>query len=127
MTTLTLLFSIYIVLAVGYNIMSVVLNEVTGRSAAPTEPMIGFVTITVLYLTFAIGPLISNFLYLFLLTAFMLFILRFGVLRHVFGFDKSAYYSRSTWAAAILINIFGVITLGLIIIFPLFESIQARQ
>lgn len=122
MTTLTLLFSIYIVLAVGYNIMSVVLNEVTGRSAAPTEPMMGFVTITALYLTFATGPLISTFLYLFLLTTFTLSILRFGVLRHMFGYDKSTYYSRFTWAAAFLINSFGVITLGLIVIFSIFQK-----
>lgn len=122
MTTLTLLFTIYIVLAVAYNIMSVVLIEVTGRSAAPTEPMMGFVTITALYLVFATGPAVSKFLYLFLLTTFLLSIFRFGVLRHLLGFDAKTYYSRLTWAAAFLINGFGVITLGLIVIFSIIEK-----
>lgn len=121
MTILTLLFSIYIVLAVGYNIVSVVLIDTTGRSASPTEPMTGLVIMTVLYLVFVTGPQISEPLYLFLLASFGFFILRFGVLAHLFGFDPARYYSRLSWAAAILINSFGVVTLGMIIAISLFR------
>lgn len=113
---LTELFSAYIVLAIGYNVMSVVLDDLTDRRAAVTDPMMGLLLITALYLTYATGPTISNGLYLFVMTVFTLFILRFGILRHVLGYDEDVYYSRVTWAAAFLINIFGVAVLVSIIV-----------
>ena len=112
---LTQLFSAYIVLALSFNIISVICEEVAGRRASPNDPMTGVLFVTVLYVTYSVGPQVSPSLYLFILVVFALFMFRYGVLRHLVGFDTSAYYSRFTWASAFLINIYGVIILAIII------------
>ena len=66
-TYIPTLFSIYIVLAVGYNLVSLLLVEVTGKRAAPTDPVVGIMMMSILYLTYATGPQVSRLLYLFLL------------------------------------------------------------
>ena len=109
------LFSVYLVLAIGYNLVSLVLVAKTGKSAAPTDPLTGILFISVLYLIQATGSQVSGWLYLFFLSTFAVLILSFGVVGHVLNYDEEKYFSRVSWLSAFVINIFGVIVLSLII------------
>lgn len=106
--TLVLLVRIYVVLAIAYNVGSVVLEERTGKRAAATDPSFGLVFITVLYLVIAVGEQYDRVIYGFVLTVLTGFVFYFGVLRHVLGYDPKVYYSRVTWALAFTINLFGI-------------------
>ncbi len=107
--------SAYIALAIGYNLVSMLLEQITGRRAANTDPMTGLLFVTVLYLTVAVGPALSKGLYLFTLSVFTVLVLLVGVIKHLLNYSESAYYSRFTWAAAILINVFGCVALVIVI------------
>ena len=114
-TYIPTLFSIYIVLAVGYNLVSLLLVEVTGKRAAPTDPVVGIMMMSILYLTYATGPQVSRLLYLFLLTSFVLLIFRFGIIAHIWAADRGLYYSEFARYSAFGINIFGVAILVVIV------------
>ena len=113
--TLQDLFSAYLVLAVGYNLLSLVLMARTGKGAAPTDPVTGFLFVSVLYLVYTTGAQISNWLYLFLLSCFTVLIFCFGILNHLLKYDEEKYFSRLTWLSAFTINAYGVAVLVLII------------
>jgi hypothetical protein len=99
------MFSIYLVLAIGYNLISLVLVAKTGKSAAPTDPMTG---------------IMFNWLYLFFISSFAVLILSFGIIKHLINYQESMYFSRFSWLSAITINIFGVCVLILIIVRAIF-------
>ena len=109
------LFSIYLVLAVGYNLVSLVLRAKTGKGAAPTDPLTGILFMSVLYLVYATGDLVSNWLYLFFLSTFAVLIFSFGIVGHVLNYDEQKYFSRVSWLSAFSINIFGFVVLILVI------------
>lgn len=113
MTSVSLpgLFSIYCVLAVGYNLGSVLLEVRTGKRAAPTDPQIGILFIAALYLVHSIGSMNPSWLNIFFLASLSMLTIRSGIFRHVFGYDEEQYFSRQTWAAAFMINIFGAIVI----------------
>lgn len=109
------LFGVYLVLAVGYNLASLVLAARTGKAAAPTDPLTGILVMSVLYLVYAAGNRVSDLLYLFFLGTFTALIFSFGVVGHIRNYDANRYFSRLTWVAAFAINIFGVAVLALVI------------
>ena len=114
------MFSIYLVLAIGYNLISLVLVAKTGKSAAPTDPMTGIMFMSLLYVVYAVGAQISNWLYLFFISSFAVLILSFGIIKHLINYQESMYFSRFSWLSAITINIFGVCVLILIIVRAIF-------
>ena len=115
-TYLPFLFTTYIVLAVGYNLVSLLLVEVTGKRAAPTDPVVGVMMMTVLYLIYATSPQVSKTLYIFFLISFILLVFRFGIITHIWATDRSLYFSEFTRYSAFAINIFGVATLLAIVV-----------
>ncbi len=110
------LFSIYIVLAVGYNLVSLLLVEVAGKRAAPTDPVVGVMMMSIIYLTYATGSQVSKPIYLFLLISFVLLIFRFGIIAHIWAADRSLYFSEFARYSAFGINIFGVAILLAIVV-----------
>ena len=110
------LFSIYLVLAVGYNLLSLVLLAKTGKSAAPTDPLSGILFISVLYLIYMSAGQVSSWLHVFFLSTFAALIFFFGIVSHVLDYDEKKYYSRASWLSAFIINSFGVVVLLLIIV-----------
>ncbi len=98
----------YFILAIGYNVLSVVMNDVTGRSLSPTDPVSGIMFMTLLYLVYVGEALLGDGARTALLILFLLLISRFGIYRHLVGYDEKHYHSRSAWALAIAINLFGV-------------------
>ena len=98
----------YFMLAIGYNLTSLVLADCGSPPLAPTEPVQAILMMTALYLVYAAadsgirGPLLAVFIFL---------IARFGIYRHVVGYDASRYASRFAWACAIGINVYGVCVL----------------
>ena len=66
-----------------------------------------------LYLIYVSEAALGAGAWTFLMVVFLLLILRFGIYQHLAGYDENKYFSRSAWAAAIAINIFGVAVLSL--------------
>ena len=112
MERLNLLVHTYFVMAIAYNIFSQVWLDVGGRKFAPTDPGNGLLVVSLVYLIFMLEGVILPLPFLFLLLVWMLAILRFGVLQHLFNYDEDSYLSRVTWSAAILINLFGLLCLS---------------
>lgn len=110
------LFSVYLVLAVSYNLLSLILAARKGKASAPTDPLTGILVMSVLYLIYATGDQVSIGLYLFFLASFTALIFSFGVIGHIRNYDDSRYFSRLTWLSAFGINIYGVVVLLLMIV-----------
>ncbi len=100
--------TIYFYIAILYNVLSQISLDLLKRKFAPTEPMNGLLTVSVVFIIFLLKDTLPLSAHLILLSVFTLFIARFGVVHHIFNFDSQAYLSRFTWASAFLINIFGV-------------------
>jgi hypothetical protein len=118
-STLYSLFSIYCVLAVAYNLVSILLDATSGKRAAPTDPQSGILFISALYLVVTLGQHYPGWLNLFFLASLVSLTIHSGIVRHVWGYSAEKYYSRLTWASAFLINTFG----ATVIILILFTSI----
>ena len=103
----------YFILAIGYNLLSVIINDIKGRMLTPTEPVSAIVLMTLLYLVYLGEAALGAAARVFLMVVFLLLILRFGIYRHAAGYADEQYFSRSAWAAAIAINVYGVIVLSL--------------
>ena len=103
----------YFVLAISYNIVSLVMQDTKGRALTSTEPVPAIVMMALVYLIYVSEAALGPGAWTFLMVVFLLLILRFGIYRHLVGYDESQYFSRSAWAAAIAINIFGVAVLTL--------------
>jgi hypothetical protein len=115
-STLQNLFSVYCVLAVGYNFVSLLLQALKGKRAAPTEPQNGVLFIAVMYLVFIVGTHYPGWLNIFFLSCLTVLTIQSGIFRHVLGYSQELYFSRITWAAAFTINTFGAGVLILIIL-----------
>ncbi|WP_138380410.1 hypothetical protein [Luteithermobacter gelatinilyticus] len=114
--------NLYFILAIGYNVLSLILNDLRGRTLAPTEPVQAIVMMTVLYVVYTAQEGLGEMAWGVLIIVFLLLILRFGIYRHAVGYNDQDYASRTAWAAAIVINIFGVIVLSL----TLFRSVSGE-
>lgn len=103
----------YFALAILYNVLNLTLNDLKGRMLAPTEPVSAIMMMTLFYLVYAGGAVLDPVARTALLILFMLLVLRFGIYRHLAGYDEEQYFSRCSWATAIAINVFGVCALAL--------------
>ena len=101
----------YFALAILYNVLSLILNDLKGRMLTPTEPVSAIMMMTLFYLVYAGGAVLDPAARNALLILFLLLVLRFGIYRHLAGYDDKQYYSRCAWATAIGINAFGVCVL----------------
>ena len=114
-TLLTLSFNIYIVLAIGYNLVSIIAKDIVGRSLAPTDPITGITIVGALYALFLVVDKMPLFSIVIVFGAFIYLIVRFGIFQHLLNYDAQKYFSRFSWAAAFLINIFGIAVLAQLI------------
>ena len=103
----------YFVLAISYNIVSVIMHDTKGRALTSTGPVPAIVMMALLYLIYVSEAALGPGAWTFLMVVFLLLILRFGIYRHLAGYDENQYFSRGAWGAAIAINIFGVAVLTL--------------
>ncbi len=99
---------IYIILAIGYNLISLLLNDFTGRSLAPTDPLMGIKMMAIVYIWFRLEANLSYIVWVFGGTIFTYLIARGGIYRHATGYASDLYHSRFSWIVAQMINIFGV-------------------
>ena len=102
---------LYLLLAVGYNLCSLLLQDWRGRTLAPTEPVSAINMMVLLYLVHATQHLLGLIPWSLLITLYTLLIARFGIWRHLVGYSKESYHSRTAWTVAIVINLLGVLTL----------------
>ena len=105
--------NLYFILAIGYNIVSLIIREINGKTLAPTEPRGAITTMTLLYLVFMSHSILGPVARTALLGLFTLMILRFGVIQHLLNYQPDDYLNRAAWASAIGINLFGVSVIGL--------------
>ena len=103
--------NIYIILAIGYNLVSQILDDLKGKKLAPTDPTNGTLIIASIYLWFTLAPSHSIGVFLIGAATFIYLIGRFGILKHLMGFAPDIYHSRISWLAAMGINIFGLLVL----------------
>ena len=103
----------YLVLAIGYNILSLIMYDVKGRPLTSNKPVQAIVLVALLYVIYVSEAALGSGAWMFLMVVFLLLILRFGVYQHLAGYDETRYFSRSAWMAAIAINVFGVAVLTL--------------
>ena len=87
------------------------LNNLVGSYFVPA--LLCIVMMALLYLIYVSEAALGAGAWTFLMVVFLLLILRFGIYRHLVGYDENQYFSRSAWGAAIAINIFGVAVLSL--------------
>ena len=118
MTVLVLQFG-YLVLAVGYNLVSLSLKRRGGRPLAPTDIRAALIVFGVYALMLAAGFLGHDLLYRVVAAAFAVFLGLTGVVPHVVRGPGEQYRSRAAWLTAILVNIVGVgVTLAGVVFGP---------
>ena len=103
--------ALYFVLAIGYNLVSVALGEANRSPLAPTEPVPAITMMALLYVIYAAEDLLGPVAWSALLAVFLVLIARFGIYRHLVGYSTTGYASRTAWALAIGINVYGVTVL----------------
>ena len=103
--------ALYFVLAIGYNLVSVALQEMNRSPLAPTEPLPAITMMALLYVIYATEDVLGPVAWTLLLAVFLALIARFGIYRHLVGYSTTAYASRTAWAFAIGINAYGVTVL----------------
>lgn len=103
----------YFVLAIGYNLVSLVRIDLERQALAPTDPVQGILIMTVLCVVHASVESLGTIAWTGLIAVFLLLIVRFGIWRHLVGYRDEDYSSRIAWGAAIAINSFGVCVLFL--------------
>ena len=108
-----MLVNFYFVLAIGYNLLSIVFMDITGKGLAPTEPTNAIVMMSVIFLIYSATTMLEPFARIMLMVIFLLLILRYGIVGHMLSYSNEVYYSKLSWCSAIAINIFGASVLSL--------------
>lgn len=106
----------YFALAIGYNLASIGVKELTGKALAPTDPMNAIVMMSVLFLIYSATTILDTIARTLLMSVFLILIIRYGIFAHVMSYSSDVYHSRLSWCSAIVINIFGVCVLSLSLI-----------
>ena len=101
----------YFVMAIGYNLLSLVWMDWKDRPLAPTQPVQAIIMIVLLYITYAAKEVLESTAWTLLISVFLLLILRFGIYQHLASYSPKDYASRTAWAIAIVINTYGVLAL----------------
>lgn len=107
---------VYFIAGIGYNVLSQILFDLCGRKLAPTEPTNGILIMSLVYVILLLEEVLPVAQFLGLMALWTLAILRFGVVQHVLNFDPEGYWSRASWALAILINVIGVSLLSAMLV-----------
>ena len=115
---LSVLAHCYFLAALAYNAASQVLHDMTGRKLAPTDPVIGILFISMVYLVYLLKPHLPTYPYTALACILLALILRFGIIQHLLNFSADSYHSRFSWLLAISINTFGCIVLPFAMFYP---------
>ena len=105
--------ALYFILAIGYNVVSLVRRDMNRPPLAPTEPVQAIVMMSLLYVIYASGSVLGRIAWTALIAVFVLLIARFGIYRHLVGYTPDDYSSLIAWATAIAINAYGVLVLCL--------------
>ena len=71
----------YFVLAIGYNILSLILYDAKGRPLTSNKPVQAIVLMALLYLIYVSEAALGAGAWTFLMVVFLLLILRFGIYR----------------------------------------------
>ena len=106
----------YFVLAIGYNLLSLVWMDWRGRPLAPTQPLQATVIMVLLYVVYAAKEVLGSTAWVLLISIFLFFILRFGIYQHLVSYSPDDYASRAAWAVAIIINVYGILALFLAVL-----------
>ena len=106
------LMTVYILLAIGYNLASFFWLEIRGRSFAPTVPSDAIHVMTVFYCAYLLSKTMPLAVAVLILVSYFFSIGRFGILRHLTSYSAKEYLSRLTWVTAISINVFGVLVIA---------------
>lgn len=107
---------VYIALAIGYNLLSLVWKELSGKAFAPTDPVSGITIVAAVYCCYLLLDTMPLVTAAVLLITFIVLIGRFGIWQHATHFDSTTYLSRGTWGLAMAINVFGVGVLILVLL-----------
>ncbi len=99
---------LYMVLAIGYNLLSLAWKELSGKAFAPTDPVSGITIVATMYCCYLLLNAMPIVTAAIVVLAFILLIGRFGIWQHAMNFDNTTYLSKSTWGLAMAINVFGV-------------------
>ena len=105
--------ALYFILAIGYNLASLASRDMNRAPLAPTEPVQAIVMMSLLYVIYASEEVLGSVAWTALIAVFLILIVRFGIYRHLAGYSPADYASRTAWAAAIGINVYGVCVLCL--------------
>ena len=108
--------ALYFILAIGYNIVSLVRTDMNRPALAPTEPVQAIVMMSLLYVIYASEPVLGRTAWTALIVMFVSLIARFGIYRHLVGYTPENYSSRIAWTTAIAINAYGVFVLCLALV-----------
>ena len=115
---LSLLVHCYFLAALAYNVASQALHDMTGRKLAPTDPVIGILFISLVYLVYLLKPYLPLYPFSLLMFVLLAMIVRFGVIQHLLNYSPHTYHSRFSWLLAVLINVFGCIVLPIALFYP---------
>ena len=108
--------ALYFILAIGYNVVSLVRRDMNRPALAPTEPVQAIVMMALLYVIYASEPVLGRTAWTALIVVFVSLIARFGIYRHLVRYTSDDYSSRIAWVAAITINAYGVLALCLALV-----------
>lgn len=106
------LVNLYFILAIGYNLLSIVRTDLKGSSFAPTDPMAGITLMCMLYLIYSLDTVLPGTPRLLLLVVLLSLVVRFGIIRHLFSTELTEYSSTAARYSAALINILGVVAIS---------------
>ncbi|MGV6825987.1 MAG: hypothetical protein ACWA5Q_03325 [bacterium] len=112
------LISIYFSLAVGYNVVSLMVHAKTGRKLTSNEPEASISMMALVFIVFAL-PIESasvECVRVGLLSIFTYLIFMNGIVKHLVNFDDHDYFSHTARISGALINIYGVLLLGFYIV-----------
>jgi hypothetical protein len=111
LTTLLLLQVIYFILGILYNALSLYLTTIGNAPLAPTQPVLGTISMITYALFLIPGYLRKITLYRILMGVAILVIGYGGVVTHIINIftQPQVYSSIVSWAAAVGINLFGLV------------------
>lgn len=110
LTTLLHLQVVYLVLGILYNSVSMYLTATGKPTLAPTQPMLGVISMIFYALFLVPGYLRKTTLYRVLMGVALLVLGYGGVVTHIMNIftQPQVYSSIISWAAAVGINLFGL-------------------
>lgn len=101
---------VYMLLGLGYNVISITMKRYGGGPLSYTNPVTG-IAVMLLFGLFLIPGFLKNYLaYRILMGISVIALGYFGVIVHLLNYGKPhLYYSTTAWVLAILINLVGVV------------------